>query len=189
MKVRTRVAPSPTGDPHVGTAYMALFCLAHAKSHGGEFVLRIEDTDAARSTPESEQQIFDSLRWLGLDWDGEPISQFERADRHAEVARAMLENGKAYKCFASPDEITAFRETADGALQSEGLDFWIDQELRIEPPLAHDKVSATRLGVRLINQLVLVGGVASSERVVAPDGTGLVMRPSRNGKFVRVWRE
>jgi hypothetical protein len=85
--------------------------------------------------------------------------------------------------------LTAFRETADGALQSEGLDFWIDQELRIEPPLAHDKVSATRLGVRLINQLVLVGGVASSERVVAPDGTGLVMRPSRNGKFVRVWRE
>ena len=85
--------------------------------------------------------------------------------------------------------LTAFRETADGALQSEGLSFWIDQEVRIEPPLAHDKVSATRLGVRLINQLVLVGGVETSERVVAPDGTNLVMRPSRNGKFVRVWRE
>lgn len=85
--------------------------------------------------------------------------------------------------------LTAFHETADGALQSEGLDFWINQEVRIEPPLAHDKIAATRLGVRLINQLVLVGGVDSSERVVAPDGTGLVMRPSRNGKFVRVWRE
>ncbi|MEM1051014.1 MAG: hypothetical protein AAGI28_02860 [Pseudomonadota bacterium] len=85
--------------------------------------------------------------------------------------------------------LTAFRETTDGALQSEGLGFWIDQELRIEPPLATDKVSATRLGVRLINQLVLVGGVETSERVVAPDGSRLIMRPSRNGKFVRVWRE
>jgi len=85
--------------------------------------------------------------------------------------------------------LAAFQETDDGALQSEGLDFWIDQELRIEPPVSNDKIAATRLGVRLINQLVLVGGVEKSERVVAPDGTTLVMRPSRNGKFVRVWRE
>ena len=72
MTVRTRVAPSPTGDPHVGTAYMALFnrCFAHA--HGGDFVLRIEDTDQARSTPEAEAKIFESLRWLGLDWDEGP---------------------------------------------------------------------------------------------------------------------
>ncbi|MEP1423116.1 MAG: hypothetical protein ABJK59_15225 [Erythrobacter sp.] len=85
--------------------------------------------------------------------------------------------------------LTAFREAVDGALQSEGLDFWIGQELRIEPPLSSDKVTATRLGVRLINQMVLVGGVETSERVVAPDGNRLLMRPSRNGKFVRVWRE
>ncbi len=85
--------------------------------------------------------------------------------------------------------LTAFYETTDGALQTEGLSFWIDQELRIEPPLSLDKVSATRIGVRLVNQLVLVGGVDSSERVVAPDGTRLVLRTSRNGKFVRVWRE
>ena len=85
--------------------------------------------------------------------------------------------------------LTAFRETNDGALQTEGLGFWIDQELRIEPPLSLDKVSATRIGVRLVNQLVLVGGVDTSERVVAPDGTRLVLRTSRNGKFVRVWRE
>ncbi|KEO91290.1 hypothetical protein EH31_01105 [Erythrobacter longus] len=85
--------------------------------------------------------------------------------------------------------LTAFRETVDGALQSEGLDYWIGQEVRIEPPLSADKVTATRLGVRLINQLVLVGGIEQSERVVAPDGTNLVMRTSRNGKFVRVWRE
>ena len=86
MKVRTRVAPSPTGDPHVGTAYMALFCLAHAKKHGGEFVLRIEDTDAARSTADSEQKIFDSLRWLGLDWDegpdvGGPHAPYRQSER------------------------------------------------------------------------------------------------------------
>lgn len=85
--------------------------------------------------------------------------------------------------------LTSFRETADGALQSEGLEYWIDQELRIEPPLSADKVAATRLGVRLVNQLVLVGGIDSGERVVAPDGTRLLMRNSRNGRFVRVWRE
>lgn len=85
--------------------------------------------------------------------------------------------------------LTAFRETIDGALQSEGLDFWIDQELRIEPPLSADKVAATRMGVRLINQLVLVGGIDGSERIIAPDGSRLVLRTSRNGRFIRVWRE
>ena len=72
MTVRTRVAPSPTGDPHVGTAYMALFNRCFAKAHGGQFILRIEDTDQARSTAAAEQMIFDSLRWLGLDWDEGP---------------------------------------------------------------------------------------------------------------------
>lgn len=85
--------------------------------------------------------------------------------------------------------LTAFRETIDGALQSEGLDFWIGQELRIEPPLVSDKVAATRLAVRLVNQLILVGGIESSERVIAPDGSRLVLRTSRNGRFVRVFRE
>ncbi len=85
--------------------------------------------------------------------------------------------------------LTAFRETIDGALQSRGLDFWIGQELRIEPPLSSDKVAATRLGVRLINQLVLVGGIDGNERIIAPDGTRLILRTSRNGKFVRVARE
>jgi len=85
--------------------------------------------------------------------------------------------------------LTAFREAPDGALQSEGLEYWINQELRIEPPISTNKIAATRLGVRLVNQLVLVGGIDTVERVVAPDGTRLVMRPSRNGKFIRVWRE
>ncbi|MEQ8412082.1 MAG: hypothetical protein RIC51_06445 [Erythrobacter sp.] len=85
--------------------------------------------------------------------------------------------------------LTAFSEGLDGALQSVGLDHWIGQELRIEPPLAADRVTATRLGVRLVNQLVLVGGLDESERIIAPDGTRLVLRPSRNGRFIRVWRE
>lgn len=100
------------------------------------------------------------------------------------VSTAWLDGG-AFPALG----LTAFRETIDGALQSVGLDFWIDQELRIEPPLSTDKVSATRLGVRLVNQLVLLGGIDGSERIVAPDGNTLVMRTSRNGKFVRVWRE
>lgn len=85
--------------------------------------------------------------------------------------------------------LTAFEETTDGALQSVGLELWIGQELRIEPPLTHDKVAATRLGVRLINQLVMVGGLEESERVVAPDGTRLVMQTSRNSQYIRVRRE
>ena len=85
--------------------------------------------------------------------------------------------------------LTAFEETEDGALQTVGLGFWIGQELRIEPPLSTDKVAATRLGVRLVNQLMIVGGLDQSERVVAPDGTRLVMQASRNSEFVRVRRE
>lgn len=85
--------------------------------------------------------------------------------------------------------LTAFEESPDGALQSVGLAFWIGQELRIEPPLTTDKIAATRLGVRLINQLVIVGGIAESERITAPDGTRLVMQPSRNGQYIRIRRE
>ena len=108
----TRFAPSPTGYLHIGGARTALFNWLYARGRGGKFLLRIEDTDRARSTPEATAAILKGLAWLGLDWDGEPISQFERADRHAEVARAMLENGTAYKCFATQDEIEAFREAA-----------------------------------------------------------------------------
>ncbi|WP_143736965.1 hypothetical protein [Erythrobacter tepidarius] len=85
--------------------------------------------------------------------------------------------------------ITAFEETPDGALQSLGLDVWIGQEVRIEPPLAADRISATRLAVRLINQLVIVGGLDGSERIIAPDGTRLVMQASRNSQYIRVRRE
>lgn len=98
------------------------------------------------------------------------------------ITTAWLEGG-AFPALG----LTAFRETIDGALQSVGLEFWIGQELRIEPPLSSDKVAATRLGVRLINQLALVGGIEESERIVGPDGSRLVLRPSRNRKFIRVW--
>ena len=112
MSVVTRFAPSPTGYLHIGGARTALFNWLYARGRGGKFLLRIEDTDRARYTPEAAQAILDGLSWLGLDWDGDPISQFERRDRHAEVAREMLANGSAYKCFSTQEEIQAFRDKA-----------------------------------------------------------------------------
>ncbi len=110
--VVTRFAPSPTGFLHIGGARTALFNWLFARHSGGKFLLRIEDTDRARSTPEATKAIFAGLKWLGLDWDGDAYSQFEGAARHAEVAREMLASGRAYKCFSTQDEIEAFRETA-----------------------------------------------------------------------------
>ncbi len=108
----TRFAPSPTGYLHIGGARTALFNWLFARRHGGQFLLRIEDTDRARSTEAATQAIFEGLTWLGLDWDGEPVSQAANAPRHAEVARQMLATDHAYKCFASQAEIEAFREAA-----------------------------------------------------------------------------
>ncbi len=113
--VVTRFAPSPTGYLHIGGARTALFNWLYARGRGGKFLLRIEDTDRARHTPEAVQAITDGLTWLGLDWDGEPVSQYESADRHAAVAHEMLANGAAYKCFSTQDEIAAFREQAKEA--------------------------------------------------------------------------
>jgi len=110
--VVTRFAPSPTGFLHIGGARTALFNWLFARGRGGTFLLRIEDTDRARSTPEATQAILDGMAWLGLDHDGDVISQFDRADRHAQVANQLLAEGKAYKCFATQDEIAAFRDTA-----------------------------------------------------------------------------
>ena len=110
--VVTRFAPSPTGYLHIGGARTALFNWLYARGRGGKFLLRIEDTDRARSTPEATQAILQGLSWLGLDHDGEVVSQFDNAPRHAEVAHQLLAQGKAYKCFATQEEITAFREAA-----------------------------------------------------------------------------
>ena len=110
--VVTRFAPSPTGFLHIGGARTALFNWLYARGRGGKFLLRIEDTDRSRSTPEATAAILEGMAWLGLDHDGEITSQFEGAARHAEVANQLLAEGKAYKCFASQDEIATFRETA-----------------------------------------------------------------------------
>ncbi|MEM6663982.1 MAG: glutamate--tRNA ligase [Pseudomonadota bacterium] len=112
MTVVTRFPPSPTGYLHIGGARTALFNWLFAKANGGRFLLRIEDTDRARSTPEATEAIFEGLRWLGLDWDGDVVSQFSRVERHAAVARAMLDAGTAYRCYATKVEIDAFREQA-----------------------------------------------------------------------------
>ena len=110
MKVVTRFAPSPTGYLHIGGARTALFNWMFARHHGGAFHLRIEDTDRARSTKDAVDKIFEGLEWLGLDWQGEPVFQFERAARHAEVAHQLLAEGKAYHCYCSPEELTAIRD-------------------------------------------------------------------------------
>lgn len=110
--VITRFAPSPTGFLHIGGARTALFNWLYAKSNGGKMLLRIEDTDRARSTPEAVTALMDGLKWLGVDWEGDPISQFSRQDRHAEIARQLVSEGKAYYCYTSPEELNAMREKA-----------------------------------------------------------------------------
>src|SRR5512140_93150 len=110
-KVRTRIAPSPTGFLHLGTARTALFSWAYARHFGGQFILRIEDTDVERSTEEAVRVILDSMDWLGLEYDEGPIRQTHRLDRYAEVIAGLLAEGKAYKCYASKDELEALRES------------------------------------------------------------------------------
>ncbi|MEM9725505.1 MAG: glutamate--tRNA ligase [Pseudomonadota bacterium] len=110
--VVTRFAPSPTGFLHIGGARTALFNWLYARRHGGRFLLRIEDTDRARSTPEATAAIHGGLRWLELDWDGEAVSQHARADRHRAAAEAMLASGAAYRCYATKEEIDAAKDAA-----------------------------------------------------------------------------
>jgi len=127
--VRTRIAPSPTGDPHVGTAYIALFNMCFAKQHGGQFILRIEDTDQVRSTAESEQQILEALRWMGLDWDEGPdvggpfgpYRQSERKNDYAAYAKRLIEEDKAFYCFRTPEELEVIREERRAAGLNPGI--------------------------------------------------------------------
>lgn len=114
--VVTRFAPSPTGFLHIGGARTALFNWLFARSLGGKMLLRIEDTDRARSTQGAIDAILDGLKWIGLDWDGEPVFQFARADRHREAVERMLSDGRAYRCYASAEELEEMRSTA----QAEG---------------------------------------------------------------------
>lgn len=110
MIVRTRFAPSPTGFLHIGGARTALFSWAYAKKHSGAFILRIEDTDVARSTPEAVQAILDGMQWLGLDYDEGPFYQMQRMDRYKQVIQTMLQEGSAYYCYSSKEELDALRE-------------------------------------------------------------------------------
>lgn len=156
QKVVTRFAPSPTGYLHIGGARTALFNWLFARGRGGQFLLRIEDTDRARSTPEATQAILDGMQWMGLDHDGEAVSQFERAERHAEVARAMLAAGQAYKCFATQEEIQSFREQA----KEEGRSTlyrspWRDADPADHPDLPYViRIKAPRDGATVIEDAV-----------------------------------
>ena len=108
--VVTRFAPSPTGTMHIGSARTALFNWLYARAQNGKFLLRIEDTDRGRSTPESREEIIDCLKWLGVDWDGEAISQFAHQERHRQAVDNLLKCGAAYKCFSTADEIAAMKK-------------------------------------------------------------------------------
>jgi glutamyl-tRNA synthetase len=125
-----RFAPSPTGFLHIGSARTALFNWLYARGRGGKMLLRIEDTDRERSTKAAIDAIFDALGWLGIDWDGEAIYQFARAARHREVAEQMLAAGKAYRCYASPEELAEMREKA----RSEGRSKMYDGRWRDRDP-------------------------------------------------------
>lgn len=135
MTVVTRFAPSPTGYLHIGGARTALFNWLFARHMGGKFLLRIEDTDRTRSTEDAIAKIFDGMKWLGLDWDGDVLFQFVRADRHAAVAREMLASGHAYYCYCSPQDLEEMRNLA----RAEGRPIrydgrWRDRDPKDAPP-------------------------------------------------------
>ncbi|MCR8725469.1 glutamate--tRNA ligase [Frigidibacter sp. ROC022] len=154
--VVTRIAPSPTGFMHIGTARTALFNWLYARGRNGRFLLRIEDTDRVRSTPEAAEAIVRGMRWLGLDWDGEPVSQWAMRERHAAVAREMLARGSAYKCFATQDEIEAFRAAA----RAEGRSTLFRSPWRDADPATHPdapyaiRIKAPQDGVTVIRDQV-----------------------------------
>jgi len=137
-KVRTRIAPSPTGFLHLGTARTALFSWAYARHFGGEFVLRIEDTDVARSTQDAVEQIIASMRWLGLDYDEGPVYQMQRLDRYRAVVAQMIEGGSAYHCYCTPQELDEMRE----AQRARGEKTHYDRRWRPEPGEALPAVPA-----------------------------------------------
>ena len=155
-QVVTRIAPSPTGYMHIGTARTALFNWLYARGRGGKFLLRIEDTDRERSTPEATDAILRGMEWLGLDYDGEAVSQFERADRHAEVAHHLLSEGKAYKCFSTQEEIQEFRDAA----RAEGRSTLFQSPWRDADPNTHPdapyvvRIKSPETGVTVIQDQV-----------------------------------
>src|SRR5512147_1564731 len=157
MDVVARFAPSPTGFLHIGGARTALFNWLFARHHSGRFLLRIEDTDRARSTPEAVAAIFDGLRWLGLDWDQEPVFQSSRVSRHVEAAHQLLRAGSSYHCYTSVEELAGMRERA----KAEGRPFrydgrWCDRDSAEAPPnvLPVVRLRAPRSGETIIQDHV-----------------------------------
>jgi len=154
--VVTRFAPSPTGYLHIGGARTALFNWLFARANGGKFLLRIEDTDRARSTEAARAAIFEGMKWLGLDWDGEALSQAARAARHAEVAQELLKTGHAYKCFATKEEIESARTRA----RAEGQPTLFQSPWRDADPKTHPdapyvlRLKAPKEGVITISDAV-----------------------------------
>ncbi|QNT70975.1 glutamate--tRNA ligase [Defluviicoccus vanus] len=157
MTVVTRFAPSPTGFLHIGGARTALFNWLFARHHGGRFLLRVEDTDRLRSTDAAIAAIFDGLQWLGLTWDEAPVFQSQRADRHAAVVRELLDRGMAYRCFATPEELTEMREKARAAGRPVRYDGrWRDRDPATAPegidPVV--RLRAPQSGATVIDDLV-----------------------------------
>jgi glutamyl-tRNA synthetase len=153
-----RFAPSPTGMLHIGGARTALFNWLYARHTGGTFLLRIEDTDRERSTPEAVAAILNGMEWMGLNWDGEAIYQFARAARHREVAEQLLAEGKAYRCFATPQELTEMREAQRAAgkpIRYDGR--WRDRDPSEAPPGAPSviRLKARTDGETIVRDLVL----------------------------------
>ncbi|MGB4827744.1 MAG: glutamate--tRNA ligase [Paracoccaceae bacterium] len=181
--VVTRFAPSPTGYLHIGGGRTALFNWLFARGHGGKFLLRIEDTDRERSTPEATAAILRGLTWLGLDWDGDVVSQFARKDRHAEVAHQMLTRGTAYKCFSTAAEIEAFREAekARGVTYPVFLSPWRDADPASHPQAPYAiRMQAPRSGETVIDDKVQGRVVIRNETlddmiVLRSDGTPTYM--------------
>jgi glutamyl-tRNA synthetase len=180
--VVTRFAPSPTGYLHIGGGRTALFNWLYARGRGGKFLLRIEDTDRERSTPEATAAILRGLTWLGLDWDGEVVSQFERRDRHAEVAQEMLVRGTAYKCFSTREEIAAFRAAEEAAGRYPVfLSPWRDADPANHPDAPYViRMKAPRTGETVIDdqvqgRVVIQNATLDDMIVLRSDGTPVYM--------------
>jgi len=182
MTVRTRFAPSPTGYLHLGGARTALYAWAYARHFGGTFILRIEDTDLERSTPEAVQAILDGMRWLGLDHDEGPFYQMKRMDRYREVILTMLEAGTAYLCYSSPEEVEAMRERMRAAGEKPRYDgTWRPEEGKALPPVPAGVKPVVRFKNPLDGEVtwndVVKGAITISNRelddlvIARPDGT------------------
>ena len=155
--IRTRFAPSPTGTLHIGSAHTALFNWLFARHHGGEFLIRIEDTDRERSKPEHVAAIMEGLAWLGIHPDAAPVFQLTRQVRHAEVAMQLLESGHAYRCWCSPEELTAMREKARAEGRPPRYDGrWRDRDPSEAPPGVAPaiRLKAPREGSTVVDDLV-----------------------------------